>query len=159
MDKLASKSFTRFNFSFNSPFLAAGWVNLESHRCCDETVVFFIEHVKHFKWTSILNVSIASEFNSIEFMAECKGSVLKWDACSELSVKQAYLLVRLCGCEVNNCKDLIGTRKKSISFITIKSLFIKNTYGKCCEDFHLHFNGFLCTSVTFCSELLFTFDF
>lgn len=67
-------------------FLAASWVNLESHCCCDETVIFFVKHVIHFEWTTVLDISVASQFNSVDFMAECEGSVLKGNTSSEFTV-------------------------------------------------------------------------
>lgn len=69
-----------------SPFLATGRVNLESHCCCDESIIFFVVDVIHLERSPILNVSVAAQFNSIDLMAECECGVLKWDACSEFAV-------------------------------------------------------------------------
>lgn len=71
----------------NLPLLAAGWVDLESHCCCDETVVFLVENVIHFERATVLDVAVASQFNSIGFIAECECGVLEADACSEFTIE------------------------------------------------------------------------
>lgn len=104
--KLASKCFISLNPQ-HSPFLSAGWVNLESHCCCDETVIFFVEDIEHLEWTTILDVSVASQFNAVNLMSECEGSFLERDACSKFTVQESNFGVSLCWCEVKDGQDLI----------------------------------------------------
>lgn len=94
------------NSSQNSPFLATCWVNLESHGCCNETIIFFIKNVVHFEWSSIFHVSVASQFNTIDVIAVGECGILEWDACSEFAIKNANFWINDgCG-KLDNCQKL-----------------------------------------------------
>lgn len=61
-------------------------MNLESHCCRDETVIFLVEDVVHFEGTTVFDISIAAQFNAVNFVAECEGSVLERDTSPEFTV-------------------------------------------------------------------------
>lgn len=90
----------------NSPFLAAGWVNLEAHGGGDETVVLLIEHIVHLEWTTVLDVTVASQFDSIDLVAEGEGGALEGNASAEFTIEQANLGAALCCGEVNDGQHL-----------------------------------------------------
>lgn len=97
--------------SANLPLLAAGWVNLESHCCRDETVILLVEDVIHFERASVLDVSVAAQFDSIDLFAECECGVLEADARSELAIEQSNLGSVLRCWQLNYCENLIGEKK------------------------------------------------
>lgn len=97
-------------------------MNLESHRGGDETVVFFVINVVHLEGTSVFDVSVAAEFNAVDLVSECEGSVLENDACSKFAIEEAdFGVIELWPgrCEFNCGEDLSG-EKISIRTVTIK---------------------------------------
>lgn len=89
-------------------------MDLESHRGGDETVVFFIENVVHLEGTPVFDVSVATQFDAVDFVAECEGGVLENDACSEFTIKEADFSVVVlwsCRCQFDGGKNLIEARK------------------------------------------------
>jgi hypothetical protein len=131
----------------NSPFLAAGWVNLEAHGGGDETVVLLIEHIEHLEWTTVLDVTVATQFNSVDLVAESERGVLEWDASAEFTIEQSNLWVALCWGEFNDGQDLREEKGNQIISLSTYFNYQQGTYGKCHNDFGLHFVfDFVCVS-------------
>lgn len=79
------------------PFLAIWWMNLESHCCCDEAVIFHVINIIHFEWTTVFNVSPASQFNSILSSTECECSVLLCNTGTEFAIKKLdFVVIWMC---------------------------------------------------------------
>lgn len=97
-------------FCYFLPFLARRWVYLESHGCCNESVIFFIVDIVHFEWSSVFNVSIASQFNTIGEAAVGECRILKGDASSEFAIEKANFWVDS-GCRELNCCQKLWIRK------------------------------------------------
>lgn len=61
-------------------------MNLEAHGGGDEAVILLVEDVIHLERTAVLDVSVASQFDSVNLVAEGEGGVLERDAGAELAV-------------------------------------------------------------------------
>lgn len=99
-------------------FLAAWWVNKESLLGVNETIVLGIVNIVHLEWTAVFDVSVATQFDTIDLVAECEACVLQGDASSELAVKEADLAGVLwsCRCEVYSSEDGKGNQKLELHF-------------------------------------------
>lgn len=81
-------------------------MNLESHGCGDETVILLIEDIEHSVRTTILDVSIAAQFNAIGGFGEDECSFLEGHASSEFTIKKAEFSITVwsCGCVLDSCQ-------------------------------------------------------
>lgn len=52
-------------------------MDLEAHGGGDETVVLLVEDVEHLEWTTVFDVSVASQFNAVDLVAESERGVLE----------------------------------------------------------------------------------